>query len=74
MRRTKLRILDPQHIRNLDILDAAEAAAYLRTSRTTLANYGCYWGGPSFEGGGTLLSGLRTELVRVLLCAPPAPD
>ncbi|WP_244512401.1 helix-turn-helix transcriptional regulator [Filomicrobium insigne] len=48
MRRTKLRILDPQHIRNLDILDAAEAAAYLRTSRSTLAKYRCYGGGPIF--------------------------
>ncbi|CFX59209.1 protein of unknown function [Candidatus Filomicrobium marinum] len=49
VRRAKLRILDPQYIRNLDILDAAEAAAYLRTSRSTLANYRCYWDGPYFE-------------------------
>jgi len=48
VRRTKLRILDPEFIRNLDILDAAEAAAYLRTSRSTLAKYRCYGGGPIF--------------------------
>lgn len=48
VRRTKLRNLDPQYIRNLDILDAAEAAAYLRTSRSTLAKYRCYGGGPLF--------------------------
>lgn len=44
----KARNLDPDFIKTLDILDAAEASAYLRTSTSTLAKYRCYGGGPDF--------------------------
>lgn len=33
------RNLDPQFLKTLDILNAAEAAAYLRSSTSTLAKY-----------------------------------
>lgn len=42
------RNLDPQFVKNLDILDAAETAAYLRSSTSTLAKLRCYGGGPHF--------------------------
>jgi hypothetical protein len=44
----KLRNLDPRFIAALDVLDAAEAAAYLRLSASTLAKMRCYGGGPQF--------------------------
>ena len=42
------RNLDPLFLKTLDILDAAEAAAYLRSSTSTLAKLRCYGGGPQF--------------------------
>ena len=47
-RRAKARNLSPEYIKTLDILDSAEAAAYLRTSTSTLAKYRCFGGGPAF--------------------------
>ena len=38
----KDRNLDPEFVRNLEVLDSAEAAAYLRTSTSTLAKMRCY--------------------------------
>ncbi|NKB83343.1 helix-turn-helix transcriptional regulator [Brucella grignonensis] len=40
------RNLDPQFLATLTVLDSAEAAAYLRTSTSTLAKYRMYGGGP----------------------------
>lgn len=42
------RNLDPKFIASLDIMDAAEAAVYLRTSTSTLAKYRMFGGGPTF--------------------------
>jgi len=42
------RNLDPQFVKTLEILDAAEAAVYLRSSPSTLAKRRCYGGGPRF--------------------------
>jgi hypothetical protein len=42
------RNLDPQFLRTLEIMDAAEAATYLRSSTSTLAKLRCYGGGPQF--------------------------
>lgn len=44
----KPRDLDPDFLKRLDILDAAEAAAYLRTSTSTLAKYRMTGRGPEF--------------------------
>ncbi|MDD7973202.1 helix-turn-helix domain-containing protein [Roseinatronobacter alkalisoli] len=38
----KPRNLDPDYVKNLEILDSSEAAAYLRTSTSTLAKLRCY--------------------------------
>lgn len=40
--------LDPLFLKKLEILDAVEAAAYLRSSTSTLAKLRCYGGGPQF--------------------------
>lgn len=44
----KIKNLDPEHLKKLDLLDSAEAASYLRSSSSTLAKYRCYGGGPEF--------------------------
>lgn len=45
----KDRNLDPDYVKNLEILDSSEAAAYLRTSTSTLAKLRCYSDdGPAF--------------------------
>jgi hypothetical protein len=44
----KARNLDPDYLKTLDILDATEAAAYLRSSPSTLAKYRMAPGGPRF--------------------------
>lgn len=41
-------VIDPGYLQKLDIMDAREAAAYLRTSPSTLAKYRHFGGGPSF--------------------------
>jgi hypothetical protein len=40
------RNLDPKFLASLDVMDAAEAAAYLRISTSTLAKFRMYGGGP----------------------------
>ncbi|WP_075657392.1 helix-turn-helix domain-containing protein [Pseudochrobactrum sp. B5] len=42
------RNLDPKFIARLDVMDAVEAAIYLRTSTSTLAKYRMYGDGPTF--------------------------
>lgn len=42
------RNLDPKFISTLDIMDAAEAAIYLRTSPSTLAKHRTFRTGPKF--------------------------
>jgi hypothetical protein len=42
------RVIDPEDLKNLDIMDAKEAAVYLRTSPSTLAKFRCFGGGPTF--------------------------
>ena len=42
------RNLDPGFLNSLEILDSAEAAAYLRISTSTLAKRRIYGGGPAF--------------------------
>jgi hypothetical protein len=44
----KNRNLDPEFLSKLDVMDAAEAAAYLRTSTSTLAKYRMHNRGPAF--------------------------
>jgi len=44
----KNRNLDPEFISKLDVLDAQEAAVYLRTSTSTLAKYRMHKRGPAF--------------------------
>lgn len=44
----KERNLDPEFLAKLDVMDAAEAAAYLRTSTSTLAKYRMGKNGPVF--------------------------
>jgi len=36
------------NLNSLEVMDAREAAAYLRTSPSTLAKYRCFGGGPVF--------------------------
>lgn len=43
-----VRNLAPHFLKTLEILDAAEAATYLRSSTSTLAKLRCYGGGPQF--------------------------
>lgn len=40
--------LDPEYLKKLDLLDSTEAAAYLRSSPSTLAKYRCFGGGPKY--------------------------
>ncbi|MCY0094610.1 helix-turn-helix transcriptional regulator [Hoeflea ulvae] len=42
------RVIDPEYLKNLDIMDAKEAAVYLRSSPSTLAKLRCAGGGPVF--------------------------
>lgn len=42
------RKIDPEGLRGFDVMDAAEAATYLRTSPSTLAKYRVHGGGPVF--------------------------
>lgn len=44
----KIRNLDPEFLSKLDVLDARETAAYLRTSTSTLAKYRMHKRGPAF--------------------------
>lgn len=44
----KTRNLDPEFLSKLDVLDAQEAAVYLRTSTSTLAKYRMHGRGPAF--------------------------
>jgi len=44
----KTRNLDPEFLAKLDVLDAQEAAVYLRTSVSTLAKYRMSGKGPAF--------------------------
>ncbi|MET3646136.1 helix-turn-helix transcriptional regulator [Phyllobacterium ifriqiyense] len=41
-------IPSPDYVVRLDLLDAREAAVYLRNSPSTLAKYRCFGGGPTF--------------------------
>tara|TARA_R110002020_G_scaffold150446_1_gene327153 strand:- start:13896 stop:14147 length:252 start_codon:yes stop_codon:yes gene_type:complete len=42
------RVIDPENLKNLDIMDAKEAAVYLRSSPSTLAKFRHFGGGPTF--------------------------
>jgi hypothetical protein len=44
----KKRNLDPEFLAKLDVMDASEAAVYLRTSPSTLAKYRMSGKGPMF--------------------------
>ena len=44
----KIRNLDPEFLARLNLMDAQEAAAYLRTSTSTLAKYRMTGKGPAF--------------------------
>lgn len=42
------RIIDPESLKNLDVMDAKEAAVYIRSSPSTLAKFRCFGGGPVY--------------------------
>lgn len=42
------RVIDPESLKNLDVMDAKEAAVYIRSSPSTLAKFRCFGGGPVF--------------------------
>lgn len=44
----KQRNLDPAYLAALSVMDAVEAAIYLRTAPSTLSKYRLYGGGPAF--------------------------
>jgi hypothetical protein len=44
----KKREIDPSGLAGLEVMDAREAAAYLRTSPSTLAKLRMFGGGPTF--------------------------